>query len=61
MAKAKMPHSGHDTHLCYLQNLGFARERPGEYKDLVRGAKFMCVMCGRAAAKEKNLCKAVKL
>lgn len=61
MAKAKMPHAGHDRHLCYLQNLGFATESPREYKALVRDAKYMCLMCGRAAAKAANLCKPVKL
>ena len=61
MAKAKMPHSGHDEHLCFLQNLGFALQDPEEYKTLVRNAKFMCQQCGRAAAKKENLCKPVKL
>ena len=61
MAKAKMPHNGHDMHLCYLQNLGFATEDPRQYKALVRNARFMCRQCGRAAAKKENLCKPVKL
>ena len=56
-----MPHSGHDEHLCFLQNLGFALQEPEEYKALVRNAKFMCQQCGRAAAKKENLCKPVKL
>jgi hypothetical protein len=31
------------------------------YKDLVRNPKFICNKCGRAAAKEENLCEAVPL
>jgi len=61
MAKADMPHSGHDKHLCYLNNLGFQISNPKVYKELVRDGKFMCKVCGRVAAQEKNLCKPVKL
>lgn len=61
MAKATMPHSGHDKHLCYLNNLGFQVSNPKQYKALVKNAKFLCKVCGRVAAGEKNLCKPVKL
>jgi len=61
MAKAEMPHAGHDVHLCYLNNLGFQISNPEEYKKLVRDAKYMCKVCGRAAAKKENLCKPVDL
>jgi len=61
MAKAEMPHAGHDRHLCYLNNLGFQISYPEEYKDLVRNGKFVCKVCGRVAADEKNLCKPVEL
>jgi len=61
MAKAQMPHPGHDKHLCYLNNLGFQISNPKEYKDLVRDGKFVCKICGRVAAKEVNLCKPAKL
>ncbi len=57
MKKKKMPHAGHDMHLCYLHNLGFATESPSEYQALVRDAKFICLQCGRAAANKENLCK----
>lgn len=30
------------------------------YAELVKGAKFVCTRCGRAAAKKKNLCKPQK-
>ncbi len=61
MAKAKMPHPGHDKHLCYLSNLGFQISNPKEYKALVKDGKFLCKNCGRVAASEKNLCKSLKL
>jgi hypothetical protein len=61
MAKADMPHAGHDKHLCYLNNLGFQISNPKAYKELVKDGKFMCKVCGRVAANEKNLCKPVKL
>ena len=52
----KMPHEGHDLHLCFLQNSGLLKEHPEEYAKLVKGAKYICIGCGRAAASEKNLC-----
>jgi len=61
MAKIEMPHLGHDKHLCYLNNLGFQISNPEEYKELVRDGKFMCKICGRVAANEKNLCKPINL
>ena len=51
-----MPHPGHDRHLCWLTNLGFQRQQPQEYKDLVRDGKFVCKGCGRVAADESSLC-----
>ncbi len=61
MAKPKMPHPGHDKHLCYLNNLGYQVSNPDEYRQLVRDGKSFCKACGRVAANEKNLCKPVKL
>ncbi|OHB62003.1 MAG: hypothetical protein A2167_06870 [Planctomycetes bacterium RBG_13_46_10] len=61
MAKATMPHIGHDKHLCYLNNLGFQITNPKEFKSLVSNGKFFCRICGRVAANERNLCKPVKL
>jgi len=61
MAKAAMPHPGHDKHLCYLNNLGYQITNPKEFKSLVSNGKFFCGVCGRVAASEKNLCKPVKL
>lgn len=53
----KMPHPGHDKHLCYLNNIGFLASNPDDYKALLRNAKYVCKNCGRAAAEAKNLCK----
>lgn len=61
MTDAKMPHSGHDKHLCYLNNLDFQKSNPEEYKQLVINPQFMCQNCGRVADNEKNLCRPVKL
>ena len=61
MAKAEMPHAGHGKHLCYLNNMGFQISHAQEYKKLVRDGRFLCEICGRVAASEKNLCKPVKL
>ena len=68
--KVKMPHTGHDEHLCYLENIGYLRspellemgiDRKDEFKKLVRKPKFICRKCGRAAFHQKNLCEPEKL
>lgn len=61
MSEAKMPHPGHDKHLCYLNNLGFQKSNPDEFKALISNGKFFCLSCGRVAADKKNLCKPEKL
>jgi hypothetical protein len=57
MAEVKMPHPGHERHLCYLQNVGYLLDHPDDYKELVKNTKFFCKACGRAAADDKRLCK----
>jgi hypothetical protein len=59
--KPKMPHDGHEMHLCYLANLGYQMQGTNEYNKLVRGAKYVCKACGRAAAEKINLCRPTKL
>jgi hypothetical protein len=68
--KKKMPHPEHEGHLCFLENIGYLKspellemgvDRREEYRRLVRGAKFLCRKCGRAAAHQKNLCEPEKL
>lgn len=49
------PHIGHHHHLCDMITRGDVTLN--QIKSLVRGAKFICVKCGRIAAEEKNLCE----
>ena len=58
MAKIKMPHEGHESHLCFLQNIGYFML---DFKELVREAKFICKKCGRAATEKEYLCEPEKL
>ena len=51
-------HVDHDKHLCSLVSEGMDLL---DYKELVRNPKFICRVCGRAAASEKNLCDPVPL
>ncbi len=61
MAKAQMPHEGHEKHLCYLNNIGYQISNTKEYKGMVNDPKFLCKICGRVANKKESLCKPVKL
>jgi hypothetical protein len=61
MAEIKMPHPGHDEHLCYLHNIGFLTKNLDDYKRLVKDAKYICKACGRTAVKDTNLCVPEKL
>jgi hypothetical protein len=53
---AKMPHEGHQYHLCYLHNTGFLQKNLEAYTELVKNPKFICTVCGRVAEKAENLC-----
>ena len=49
---------GHDKHMCQLVE----KKTPAdELKKLIKGAKFMCGKCGRAAADKAHLCAPVEL
>ena len=61
MKKSPLPHSGHNKHLCYLNNLGFQISSPKQYRDLVKDARYLCKICGRVANSPTNLCKPVIL
>lgn len=61
MVDTKMPHPGHEEHLCYLQNVGYVQSNLEEYKELVSNPQFVCKNCGRAANSDKNLCAPDKL
>ena len=47
---------GHEKHMCELTK----GKKIDEVKKLARNAQYVCVACGRAAAKAGNLCKAEK-
>jgi hypothetical protein len=49
----RAPHLGHINHLCNMVERGVDIE---SYKRLVKGAKYICQNCGRAATKAENLC-----
>jgi hypothetical protein len=57
----EMPHSKHEQHLCFLQNVGYIEKNPEEYKRLVRNARFACRSCGSVTENAVNLCEAEKL
>lgn len=61
MKKVKMPHDGHEMHLCYLANLGYQAQNTDLYKSLVREPRYICKACGRVAVEKINLCKPSKL
>jgi hypothetical protein len=50
-------HAGHAQHLCEL----VAKRRMNEVAELSGGAKYVCYICGRAAAKAANLCEPVEI
>jgi hypothetical protein len=56
-----MPHEGHDQHLCYLVEKGMLKNKPEDYKALVKKGKYMCTGCGRIARDPVNLCAPEKL
>ena len=58
MANGSGCREGHENHLCQLVE---KKTPPEELKKLIKGAKFMCSKCGRAAASKDNLCAPVEL
>jgi hypothetical protein len=50
-------HKGHSEHLCDL----VARRKMAQVARLTRGAKYVCHICGRGAAKAENLCEPVEI
>ena len=50
-------HDGHAQHLCDL----VAKRKMDRVATLSKGAKFLCHICGRAAAKAANLCEPVEM
>jgi len=50
-------HTGHGSHLCEL----VAKRKMDQVAKLSRGAKYVCNICGRAAAHATNLCEPVEI
>ena len=50
-------HSGHSQHLCDL----VAKRKMDRVATLSKGAKYLCHIRGRAAAKAANLCEPVEI
>jgi hypothetical protein len=48
-------HTGHSGHLCDLT----ARRQMDKVAAFSKGAKYVCHICGRGAAKASNLCEPV--
>ena len=48
-------HGGHEDHLCDL----VARRQMDKVADLAEDARYICYICGRAAADTSNLCEPV--
>jgi hypothetical protein len=61
MSNEKMPHPGHEKHLCYLHNLGYVKDHLDKYKELVKNGNYVCKGCGRVAADAESLCAPEKL
>lgn len=55
--KLSKKHANHDQHLCDL----VAKRDMNKVADLAGGAKYMCYICGRGAAKASNLCEPVEV
>ena len=55
---AKLPHKGHEKHLCYLVNL---RANLTELRKIAKDGKYICKNCARVAKNRGNLCNPVKL
>ena len=50
-------HIGHNKHMCDL----VSRRMMDQAATLSKGAKYICHICGRAAAKAANLCEPVEI
>jgi hypothetical protein len=50
-------HKGHASHMCEL----VAKRKMADVAKLAKGAKYVCHICGRAAAQASSLCEAVEL
>jgi len=53
--KLYQQHTGHESHMCEL----VSKRKMDEVAELAKDAKYVCHICGRAAAKASNLCEPV--
>jgi|GEM_PF-952882 len=50
-------HEGHENHLCELVQ----KREMDKVAALTKGAKYVCHICGRGAARAKSLCEPVEI
>jgi len=50
-------HPDHEKHLCHISSLRNMRT----VGKLAKDAQYLCVICGRAAKEEVNLCEPAKI
>jgi hypothetical protein len=55
--KLESRHTGHANHMCEL----VSKRQMAKVAKCSKGAKYVCHICGRAAAKAENLCEAVEI
>ena len=49
-------HTGHEGHLCAI----VSKREMEKAATLAKNAKYICYICGRAAARSKNLCEPIE-
>jgi hypothetical protein len=47
--------------LCKLATKKYLKEHLGEYLDIVKKPKYVCLKCGRVSRLKKNLCNPEKI
>ena len=50
-------HEGHSRHMCDL----VAKRKMADVARFAKDAKYVCHICGRAAAQAENLCEPVEI
>jgi hypothetical protein len=50
-------HEGHNKHMCDL----VAKRKMAQAAEYAKGARYLCHICGRAAAEAENLCEPVEI
>ena len=55
--KLQKSHTGHGKHMCSL----VGQRKMDQAASLAKDARYICHICGRAAAKIDNLCEGVKI